>query len=292
MSEGFSPTRWAIEISKLLNAVMGPDHFPIKVADLAKEYSAQRFPKDPVAVVRGDSLPGFDGALYPAPAGKKGWGIFYNSAMRSNGRINFTLAHEFGHYLVHRLTYPAGMQCGEQDVVRWDSAYGQIEHQANVFAANLLMPLDDYRRLIPANTKIDMEMIAGAVARYDVSLTAAILRWLDYTERRAVLVVSRDGFVDWARSSTAAVKTGAFFRTAQNTIPVPAKSLAANHSASGENMVAEFEAGVWFNEPVKEFSVASEQYGFVVSLLLLEAAPRFSIREGEDLEDTYQRFQR
>lgn len=292
MSEGFSPTRWAIEISKLLNAVMGPDHFPIKVANVAKEYSVQRFPQDPIAVVRGDSLPGFDGALYPAPAGKKGWGIIYNSAIRSKGRINFTLAHEFGHYLVHRLTHPEGIECGEKDVVRWDSAYGQIEHQANVFAANLLMPLDDYRRLIPANARIDMDMIAAATDRYEVSLTAAILRWLDYTERRAVLVVSRDGFIDWARSSPAALRTGAFFRTAQNTIPVPARSLAAHPSTGGENMVAEFEPGIWFNEPVKEFAVSSEEYGFVVSLLLLEAAPRFSIEEGQPLEDTVQRFER
>jgi len=30
-------------------------------------------------------------------------------------------------------------------VVRWDSEYGQVEHQANLFAANFLMPLDDFR---------------------------------------------------------------------------------------------------------------------------------------------------
>lgn len=46
------------------------------------------------------------------------------------------------------MAYPNGFRCGDQDVVRWDSQYGQIEHQANVFAANLLMPLDDYRRQI------------------------------------------------------------------------------------------------------------------------------------------------
>jgi hypothetical protein len=188
-----SPERWAIDISVVLNTVLGKDRFPVDVALVAKEYSAQRYPNDPVSLVIGRSLPGFDGALYRAPAGKKGWGIFYNNAIASEGRINFTLGHEFGHYLIHRVAYPDGIQCGEQDVVRWDSKYGQIEHQANVFSAGLLMPLDDFRRQIPQRDKVDLDMISHCADRYRVSLIAAVLHWLQYTARRAVLVVSRDG---------------------------------------------------------------------------------------------------
>jgi len=40
----FSPERWAFDLSILLNAAFGPDHFPIKVPLLAKEYSAQKYP--------------------------------------------------------------------------------------------------------------------------------------------------------------------------------------------------------------------------------------------------------
>jgi hypothetical protein len=50
-----------------------------------------------------------------------GVGIIYNHAITSKGRINFTLAHEFGHYLIHRALYPNGFQCGQQQIVRWDS---------------------------------------------------------------------------------------------------------------------------------------------------------------------------
>ena len=146
MSSSFSPERWAFDITHVLNAALGAEHFPIDVPSVAREISAQKFPDDPILRVVGENLPGFDGALYRAPAGKKGWGIFYNNAIRSRGRINFTLGHEFGHYLLHRIKYHDGFECGEQDVVRWDSELGQVEHQANVFAANLLMPLDDFRR--------------------------------------------------------------------------------------------------------------------------------------------------
>jgi hypothetical protein len=70
-------------------SVTGPalDRFPVDVALVAQEYSAQRYPDDPVSLVIGRSLPGFDGALYRAPAGNKGWGIFYNSAIASAGAV-------------------------------------------------------------------------------------------------------------------------------------------------------------------------------------------------------------
>jgi hypothetical protein len=285
MTAAFSPERWAFEITHVLNAVFGADHFPIDVPAVAKEYTAQKFPDDPIVRVVGDDLPGFDGALFKAPAGKKGWGIFYNDRIRSEGRINFTLGHELGHYLLHRFVYPDGIRCREQDVIQWDSEFGQIEHQANVFAANLLMPLDDYRRQIAPSVRVNLDLIAHCADRYRVSLIAATLRWLNYTQKRAVLVVSREGFILWARSSSAALKTGAFFRTSAGPIEIPAASLAArpNMVLSGTE-AADHDANIWFAEPVTEMVVLAEQYDFAISLLLLPDDPppfRFESQRNE-----------
>jgi hypothetical protein len=291
MTGALSPERWAIDISLVLNAVLGKDRFPVDVALVAKEYSMQRYPDDPVSLVVGRSLPNFDGALYRAPHGKKGWGIFYNSAIASQGRINFTLAHEFGHYLIHRLTYPDGIQCGEQDVVRWDSEYGQIEHQANVFSAGLLMPLDDFRRQLPERDKVDLDMISGCADRYRVSLIAAVLRWLQYTARRAVLVVSRDGYILWSRASQAALTTGAFFRTSGSPIAIPANSLAGRQDMMVDGRAGvDLPPGVWFREPVREMTIFAEQYDFAVTLLLLENEYRYRQLGEEPEEDVYDRF--
>jgi hypothetical protein len=293
MTVAFGPERWAIEISKVLNLVLGPEHFPIDVIRVAREYTAQRFPGDAITMAQGANLPGFDGALLPAPAGKTGWGIVYNNALASPGRINFTLAHEFGHYLLHRFAYPDGIRCGEQDVVRWDSDYGQIEHQANRFAANLLMPLDDFRRQIDARAKVDIDVISSCAERYHVSLIAAILRWLTYTERRAVLVVSRDDFVLWSRSSDRALKTGAFFRTSGAPAEVPAASLAATRDQLADGRTGVLHGpGVWFSEEVREMTIFSEQYDFTVTLLLLQDRDRYVQLESEPEEDTYDRFMR
>jgi hypothetical protein len=63
MTTAFTPERWAFEITHLLNAAFGAERFPIDIPMVAKEYTAQWFPEDPIISVRGDNLPNFDGAL-------------------------------------------------------------------------------------------------------------------------------------------------------------------------------------------------------------------------------------
>ena len=263
-----TPKRWAHQLTHLLNTVLGSDHFPINVEALALGYSKEVYPDDPVSLVKGRDLPGFEGGLYRAPPGKTGWGIFYNSAISSPGRINFTLAHEFGHYLLHRMSMPDGISCGEEDLLRWDSKYGQVEQQANEFAATLLMPLDDYRRQIDERDKPSFEQLGACADRYGVSLTAVLLRWLEYTLRRACLVISRGGYVLWARSSQRAWKSGLFIKTAgKPPVPVPRHSLAAESVALSSPSNRWHEAGIWFNEECEESVLISDQYDFVMSLL-------------------------
>ena len=290
MTETYSPERWAFEITHLLNAVMGSDRFPIDIPMIAQEYTAKRWPDDPIISVMGDNLPNFDGALFKAPVVRKGWGIIYNNAMVSPGRINFTLAHEFGHYLLHRTAYPNGFYCNQEQVA-WDSEHGQVEHQANVFAANFLMPLDDFRRQIPEGSKVDFDMISHCADRYRVSLIASVLRWLSYTSKRAILVVSRDGYILWARSSKPALKSGAYFKTSTGPIEIPAESLAAkqDHMVDGRIGV-DHGSGVWLREPVREMTIFSEQYDFVITLLLLEDTKSFVIDEAEPELDAYDKM--
>ena len=289
MTAGFSPERWAFRLTNMLNTVYGksPDRFPVNVADVARDFSATVFPDDPITLIQGDNLGHFDGALYKAPPGKKGWGIIYNTGITSVGRINFTLAHEFGHYLLHRLAHPDGLECGSQDMVRWDSEYRQIEQQANEFASTLLMPLDDFRKQIGEKAKPTLDELGMCADRYKVSLIAAALRWLQYTRRRAILVVSRDGYILWARSSAAALKTGAYFRTVgRPPIPIPNTSLPVSPALllNGRGCV-DHDADVWLAEPCEEVALVSDHYDFAISLLHLDRAiPLWEKDEEEQLD--------
>lgn len=286
----FSPSRWAFQLTHVLNAAYGEsaDRYPVNVIEVAKAYSAQLFPDDPISAIQGADLSGFDGALCKAPPGKKGWGILYNSGISSPGRINFTLGHEFGHYLLHRLAYPEGIQCGAQDMIRWDE-YQQIEQQANEFAVNLLMPLDDFRKQIGPKAKPTLDELGMCADRYKVSLIAATLRWLQYTQRRSILVVSREGYILWARSSDAALKTGAYFKTSgRPPIEIPAASLPMSPGLLlGNRGYRQHEADVWLAEPCEEIALVSDQYDFAISLLHLERAVSLWDKDEEEQADTF-----
>jgi len=270
----------------------GVGRFPADVPVIARDFSAHKFADDAITLVKGANLGRFDGALYRAPAGKSGWGIIYNDSIASKGRINFTLAHEFGHYLLHRLAHPDGIECGQQDMVRWDSTYREIEQQANCFAAGLLMPLNDFRTQIPAKARPTLDDLASCGERYGVSLMAATLRWIEYAERRSVLVVSRDGFILWARSSKSALKTGAYYRTLNRApIEVPTASLAAIAGSGVGRLVAEHD-DAWFGEPSTEVALVSDNYDFTISLVHLDDADWPPWGEAEEEADTFDLMRR
>ena len=83
----------------------------------------------------------------------------------------------------------------------WTSDYGRMEAEANKFAAFVLMPPDDFRdqtRNFRCPTLVQFQALRE---RYEVSLTAIVLNWLKTTKHRAMLVVSKDGFIDWSWGS-------------------------------------------------------------------------------------------
>ena len=292
MTKPLSPQRLANDISVVLRTVLGADRFPVDVKGVAREISKHKFPDDPITMIRGETLPGFEGALVPAPPGKTGWGIIYNCAISSSARINFTLGHEFGHYLLHRIAYPKGIPCSSEDMASWESEYGRLEQEANLFAATLLMPLDDFRGQLDAKNRPSLDDLGGCADRYEVSLIAAALRWLHYTQRRSVLVISKDRFILWARSSRPALKTGLYYKTRNRPpVEIPVSALAAQRSlVSGPAGEAEHDRGVWLNEPCKEFVLFSDQYDFTISLLYFDDAAAWSELDEEPEEDAYDRM--
>lgn len=253
----------------MLDRVFGLDRFPVDVARLALEYTQSCFP-DPITMVKGAELDGFEGGLFRNRKGKPAWGIVYNDVLPVRGRINFVLAHEFGHYLRHRHELDRFL-CSQRDMIEWDREDQARETDANQFASYLLMPIDDFRRQL-AGQKVTLDGLARSAERYGVSLTAAILKWLEFTEERAVLVIARDGFILWSRSSRPALRSGAYFRTRNATCPVPEMSVASGRygDARKRDAVA-IPPGVWFpREPIVETTIFSDRFDMTISLLQLE----------------------
>lgn len=261
MTEPERPKAWA----NLLAKAWG-NRFPVDVQQVALEYSRVKFSEEPIVeIVQADVGKSFEGCLYYA-SNRKGWFILYNPAIAPSRRINFTVAHELGHYLVHR-ELRKRFECSQGNVIGIDGSNRDIEREANEFASFLMMPANDFREQIGANS-ISLDLLQHCAERYDVTLTAAALKWLDITGERATLVVSRDDFILWSRSSNAAYRSGIFFRSGT---PVPEQSLAYQTQTSRQAPPGDFNipAGVWSaTEPVREQLIVSDRYDLNISLLV------------------------
>jgi hypothetical protein len=294
-----TPEGWAIHLTKLVklfHEVHGLDRFPINVAAIATDYSRQVFPEAPITMVKGLKMSkNFEGMLIPHPDGNGEWRIVYNNAITSKGRINFTLAHELGHYLLHRTLSPEGLQCSDRAMLDWKSERGKVEAQANTFASYLLMPLDDFRAQIRGQD-ITMDLMRRLSDRYEVSITAAILKWLGITDKRAMIVIGKEGFIDWAWSSDPLIKSGVFYRARQQVTLLPEQSLAARQDPSIDNTTGVVHTkGVWLgDEEVREMTIFSPRNEMSISLLLYpnDAPPRrwaYDLNEPKEW-DTYDQF--
>lgn len=268
-----TPSTAAYRLTHVLNEVSkihGLDRFPVNVPSLALETGRIFNWEDHVTEVGAEDLNTFEGALFPNEARSK-WMLLYNKSIRSPGRIRFTQAHELGHYILHR-TLKDSFQCSDSDMIDLNQDEVGLESQADSFASTLLMPLDDFRSQL--GNESSFEAIQSCADRYGVSLTAAALRWLQYTDANAVLVVHRDGYMLWAVASKSARRSGAFFRTRSQTIPIPDRSLAANHSVDTERLGQELDAKIWYphaasGTSLREMKICADHYDFVMTLLVL-----------------------
>lgn len=293
IDKGLRPLAEANRITLMLDKVFGEDRFdraPVDMKELALGWSKRNSDEEPIALVEARDLgSGCAGALIPSDTSPRRWAIAYDKK-QSDGRRNFTIGHEFGHYVLHRqLLGPEGIRCGDKEVI-YRAGEG-IEQDADEFAAALLMPLNDFRRQIGPDAVPSFEDLGVMANRYGVSLTAATLRWLEYTERRSVLVVSNEGFAHWAKSSKSAFKSGRFIRTKSSVFELPSEVTAVTGDHTDETKQGVWrDRGVWFPEPVLEMCIRAGRYDLEFTLLHLE--PKASTIEHDDevVEDTFDRF--
>lgn len=285
------PPAWANKISGLLQEIeklTGEVMYPVKIQDIAIDISKQFFPDSPITRITGEDFAGaFEGALARIPNSKNEWGIAYNTAIKSSGRINFTLAHELGHYLLHRSEIEDGIKCKREDMFRWDSEYGKREAEANEFASYLLMPRNLFEKQM-ASDDLSLHLLQHVADYFNVSLTAAILKWLSFTSYRAMLIVGKDGFVDWVWSSEALRKSGVYLQPKKQVIEIPEKSLAARNDPEFDNLTGVLCApGIWpFKEEVREMTVHADTYDMTITILLFpKHAPSFWKQDNEEYKE-------
>lgn len=255
MTEPTSPYAWGTRLATIWQQMGMP--FPIDVRLIALEYTT-RFP-DPISKIKGHDVAGIEGMLVKREL-KGDWVILYDETVEVPGRLNFTLAHELGHYLLHRQFFNE-FQCGQDTFLDYESKDSrQREGEANKFAAYLLMPLDDFRKQI-AGKNISLDLLGHCANHYGTSLTATALKWLEFTEEAAMLVVSRDDFVCWSYPSVAARRLGIYLMPG-SAIPESAVTRLKDIALiDGSNASIRVAPGIWHDQLEAEESVIrSDRY--------------------------------
>lgn len=138
---------------------------PVRVGALAEELG--------LGVLRSTLQPGISGQIGPSDDYAAGYVIKVNRH-ESKSRQRFTIAHEIGHYILHRDKIGLGIT----DTVLYRSRLSSnLEVEANRFAANLIMPMPKIReKLLVVGRKIDRSVAKEFADIFDVSADAMEIR--------------------------------------------------------------------------------------------------------------------
>ncbi|WP_131111620.1 ImmA/IrrE family metallo-endopeptidase [Sulfuricystis thermophila] len=229
----------------------------------------------------------FEGLLARDPDDPEVWGIAYNGTV-SRERQRFTIAHELGHFVLHRDRQPR-FHCDKESVHSGHETMRRIEREADDFASNLLMPGDRLREWV-SDQRIDLHVLSAIAQRFEVSFEALCIRFIKFTSQRSILVYWDNGYVKYEWRSSSAVKTRARIRrTSDPQEPLPG-TLAADASVVQAWEGVEMSAAIWCPEeaPYMKLREFKHSYGArdrVLTLLLLESAePRAWDRAWQDKE--------
>lgn len=291
-----TPFKAAATILKWLDAI-GELTLPINL-DLVRQmlpttpYGKGAVLLEPTPVTWGSC----EGALVRNPDNPNEWGIFYNDKARPE-RQRFTLAHELGHFVLHRDSH-ASFNCDKESIYTGADTLKQIEREADDFASNLLMPGDLLRQRITGK-RINFHLLGELAKEFGVSLEAMCIRLIKFTEQRAVLVYWDYGYLKYQWRSQSALRTRVQLRSTDDPQEPLPDTLAADEEIVQEWDGIEMPAQHWCSSEPPGITLREMKHSYpggnrVLSLLVLEsAAPRNFARSGwedEHTPDSYDRF--
>ena len=148
--------------------------YPVKAIPVAKDLGLKVYVSDTLSenvsgMIRKDQNHG----------GKSGYAIFVNNK-HVNARKRFTIAHEIGHYVLHRELIGDGII--EDALLRANGLTNSIERQANAFAADLLMPW----KLLEVASADGFSSVEALAEAFEVSTDAMSYRILGCSFQQAI----------------------------------------------------------------------------------------------------------
>jgi Zn-dependent peptidase ImmA (M78 family) len=197
--------------------------------------------------------------------------IRVNNNIHELGRRRFAIAHEIGHLLLHNEPFLFTM-CEQNSVVLFHSSE-QKEIEANSFAAALLMPRKMFESRCRKSSP-SLDLVAHLAASFEVSLTAACMRYIEFCPHRCCMAVSTKSKIRYHRRTA---DFGYFLQPSEDVLPSSyAADLFAGESIPGG--IRSVPAEAWLAGPnidlskrILEHSITMPRYESVLTLLWIDA---------------------
>lgn len=126
---------------------------------------------------------------------KDGAIIVINSEIKEDGKKHFVLAHEFGHFELHRkITH---FICDDEALLDWHNSNSR-EYEANTFAAEILMPKEIFIKECYSK-KFSLDLIKELSSTFKTSITATAFRYAEIGSTPIVIAFSTNNKIKWYR---------------------------------------------------------------------------------------------
>lgn len=174
-------TKARIEASKFINLYTFETPEDIRIEDIAMDQGL---------IIRETVMRGAEARL--VQNGENG--IITVNIGGDSRRKRFAIAHEIGHWKMHRENKIADL-CSVQDLMVTNED-GSIETEANIFAAELLMPRKLFQPLCKDSLP-NLDSIDNLSGEFNTSFTSTAIRFVEFNKEKCFLVFSKDGIVQW-----------------------------------------------------------------------------------------------
>lgn len=213
------------------------------------------------------------------------FGIDISTSCPTQGLRNFSVAHELGHFHIDgHLDYMLGLGDGQAPSLgsHFRDQQDKHEREADWFASELLMPVRFAGDLV-LDREPSVTSIQHLADRFEVSLTAASIRYTNLTDQAVCVVLSYEGQIEWVSSSDR-IREHRWGRRYMKRELIP-KSSAAHGLAMDEGRLLRADEATssgllceWFDEApgnleVEEESIGLGRYRRVLTLLWARDLP-------------------
>jgi len=246
----------------LFQAIQNPN-FPLDIEKIALAVGIQEIQEFPDKNLEG---------MLVATEDKTAGFISVGSFIRELTRRRFTIAHELGHFLI--TTHKNIQRCTSADLEIFGSGKKSMsmEVEANLFAANLLMPRKVFFEKI-RNEDPSGQLFEHLTDFFGSSLTSTLIRYANFSHESVAVVMSENSKIKWA------IPSSGFKYYIPSKVPLSEGSMAIEYF-QGNEVPDEFEdigADLWFDTSeiqhhllLKELAWPMPYYNSVISVLWLE----------------------